>query len=301
MEPMTLDEAKAATMRIETYRSELSRTYAEGIAVVLADALRDAGAQVAALTAKLATARADAIEEAAKIADEWATAMGRAEVCAFDFATLAKEIRTLAPAPEAPPMPIVRFNPAGDVWLDHGDAPSAPPPGSTPVRSADGSTTWQRPPAPEAKAETPPANERPPANPPRHYADAAFDGAPHYDPTTPPPFDARKAFQQLAIELQVDDRDFTDMRAMVAAALAPKPPAEPRAAEAPFDAPLATPPAETRPLDRALRAGMKAIVEAHPTGSPSCDEPLTAQQLHDVFAIMLEAGYSRLDGNDSVG
>lgn len=73
---------------------------------------------------------------------------------------------------------------------------------------------------PEAKAETPPANERPPANPPRHYADAAFDGTPHYDPATPPPFDARKAFQQLAIELQVDDRDFTDMRAMVAAALA---------------------------------------------------------------------------------
>jgi uncharacterized coiled-coil DUF342 family protein len=67
MEPMTLDEAKAAAMRIETYRSELSRTYAEGIAVVLADALRDAEAQVAALTAKLATARADAIEEAANV------------------------------------------------------------------------------------------------------------------------------------------------------------------------------------------------------------------------------------------
>ena len=75
----------------------------------------------------------------------------------------------------------------------------------------------------------------------------------------------------------------------------------PRGPEAPFDAPPATPPAETRPLDRALRAGMKAIVEAHPAGSPSCDEPLTAQQLHDIFAIMLEAGYSRLDGKDYVG
>lgn len=29
-----------------------------------------------------------------------------------------------------------------------------------------------------------PANERPPSNPPKHYADAAFDGAPHYaEPT----------------------------------------------------------------------------------------------------------------------
>lgn len=178
MEPMTLDEAK-----------ENARCYRDDPSAYCSDTERTAAALLTALEAaeqRVATVRAEAVEEAAKIADEWATAMGRAEVCAFDFATLAKEIRTLAPAPEAPPMPIVRFNPAGDVWLDHGDAPSAPPPGSTPVRSADGSTTWQRPPAPEAKAETPPANERPPANPPRHYADAAFDGAPHYDPTTPP-------------------------------------------------------------------------------------------------------------------
>lgn len=189
MVPMTLDEAK-----------ENARYFRDDPRAYCSDTERTAAALLTALEAaeqRVATVRAEAVEEAAKIADEWATAMGRAEVCAFDFATLAKEIRTLAPAPEAPPMPIVRFNPAGDVWLDHGDAPSAPPPGSTPVRSADGSTTWQRPPAPEAKAETPPANERPPANPPRHYADAAFDGAPHYDPTTPPPFDARRFAEAL--------------------------------------------------------------------------------------------------------
>lgn len=101
MEPMTLDEAKAAAMRIETYRSELSRTYAEGIAVVLADALRDAEAQVAALTAKLATARADAIEEAAKAMETECHCDDIRGRC--PFCSRAAKIRALATNPPAEP------------------------------------------------------------------------------------------------------------------------------------------------------------------------------------------------------
>lgn len=180
MAPMTLDEAKLIADCNRRLPGRAS-TGAPEATVVLAAALRESEARVEAAEKRAANAKREAFEEAARI--------------------IARDIRALKP---------------------------------------------------EAKAETPPANERPPANPPRHYADAAFDGAPHYDPATPPAtvrvvhrcntdngrevctfeadhggahswppaFDARKAFQQLAIELQVDDRDFTDMRAMVAAALA---------------------------------------------------------------------------------
>lgn len=200
--------AEAAESRAEMNHAQATRFAAE------AHALEK---QVAHLTARLTTARVDALEEAAKVADDIGQSWGaERNYRAFGAAERIRDaIRALAAPPVAPETlanerppsdpprhyadaafdgaphfdpealaappgekpAIVRYDTAGNVWLDLGDAPSAPPPGSIPTRESNGSTTWRR---PDAPVENP-------------------------GPVEPPPFDACK-FAEALVEGLTDDR-----------------------------------------------------------------------------------------------
>lgn len=64
---------------------------------------------------------------------------------------------------------------------------------------------WSR--APLAGA---PANERPPSNPPKHYADAAFDGAPHYVAPAETPAPAGLKFTASGALLSTDGHRYAE-------------------------------------------------------------------------------------------
>lgn len=181
MTPMTLDEAKDTIEHF--HRHDAGRR--NRAALMLLDALRAAEARAEAAEKRAANARREAFEEVARVADAEAAESDRIAkeeqggrmwmACRDAERNLAAKIRALAPKPPAETDPLFE-----DVKRES----------SRPIPKQ----VLHPPPAEQR------ANERPPSNPPRHYADAAFDGAPHFDPeprAAEAPFDARKALGRM--------------------------------------------------------------------------------------------------------